>query len=134
MRLRRVLDAHLALRAPALAVATGRRDEPTWIFEAFDAIEDGLERMADAGSIFSVSWDTSGIHEGIGLQRDPMLGSAVGSDADGAIGDVGARAVSWRRMVAMRVTTGDLYYRPRGDVSGSLSCTALHDPRGRRRC
>jgi hypothetical protein len=119
---RHELHPELIGDGPRLVHAESEWDEPTWLFEAFDAIDYGLEIVTDAGRIFSLTWDRPGLHEGIGLQCTPMLGSAVGRDADVAIWDVGVRAVSWKRMVGTRITGVELHYRPWEEEQGSLWC------------
>jgi hypothetical protein len=56
------------------------------------------------------------------LQRVPLLGSGVRSDADVAIWAVGDRAMSWARMVGRRVIGVDLHYVPWDEARGSLWC------------
>lgn len=53
--------------------------EPTWLFDGFDAMDYGIELETESGALFSLTWDPPGEREGIGLQRIPMLGSAVRS-------------------------------------------------------
>lgn len=96
--------------------------EPTWLNDGFDALDYGLEVTTDSGATFSLTWDPPGDREGIGLQRDPMLGSGVRGDADVAIWDVGRRTACWTPMVDRRVIGVDLHYVPWDDASGSLWC------------
>jgi hypothetical protein len=97
-------------------------EEPTWSFDGFDAIDYGLEVTTDSGATFSLTWDPPGDQEGIGLQRTPMLGSAVRADADVAIWPVAGRSPSWASIVEDVVTGVDLHYRPWDEDRGSLWC------------
>jgi hypothetical protein len=119
---RHELHPELIDGGPRLIDAESEWDEPTWLFEGFDAMDYGLEVTTDSGTAFSLTWDLPGEREGIGLQRIPMLGSGVSRDADVAIWDVGGRTVSWRPMVGTRVTGVDLHYVPWDEARGSLWC------------
>ena len=99
--------------------------EPTWLYDGFDAVDYGLEITTDSGAVFSLTWDPPGEQEGIGLQRIPMLGSGVRSDADVAIWDVGGRSASWVPMVGRRVTGVELHYVPWDEARGSFWCRRI---------
>lgn len=116
------LRPDLVDRGPRLIEADSEWDDPTWRYTGFDAMDYGLEVTTDSGTTFSLTWDPPGEYEGIGLQRQPMLGSAVRSDADVAIWDVTHRAVSWVPMIHRRITGIDLHYVPWDADSGSLWC------------
>lgn len=107
---------------PRTIVAESEWKEPTWRYDGFDAVDYGLEITTDAGATYSLTWDPPGNHEGIGLQRIPMLGSGVRSDADVAIWSVGDRAASWSLMVGRAVTGVDLHYVPWDEGGESLWC------------
>lgn len=100
-------------------------NDPTWLYDGFDAVDYGFEVTTDAGAVFSLTWDPPGEREGIGLQPTPMLGSGVRSDADVAIWDVGEQAPSWAPMVGRRVTGVDLHYIPWDESLGSLWCPRI---------
>jgi hypothetical protein len=119
---REELHPELIDRGPRIIDAESEWTEPTWLYGGFDAMDYGLEVTADSGAAFSLTWDLPGDREGIGLQRTPMLGSGVRSDADVAIWDVGERASSWTPMVHRRVTGVDLHYVPWDEARGSLWC------------
>ncbi|MFF0266076.1 hypothetical protein [Kribbella sp. NPDC004536] len=99
--------------------------EPTWLGDGFDAVDYGLEIATDSGAVFSLTWDPRGEQEGIGLQRIPMLGSGVRSDADVAIWDVGARGASWVSLIDGRVTGVELHYVPWDEATGSFWCRRI---------
>jgi hypothetical protein len=107
---------------PRIIHAESEWNEPTWLYEGFDAMDYGLEVTTDPGAAFSLTWDPPGDHEGIGLQPVPMLGTGVRSDADVAIWEVGERTASWTPMVGRRVTGVDLHYVPWEEGCGSLLC------------
>ncbi|WP_258724942.1 hypothetical protein [Cellulomonas sp. NS3] len=100
-------------------------NDPTWLFDGFDAVDHGFEVATDGGAVFSLTWDPPGEREGIGLQPTPMLGSGVRSDADVAIWDVGEHAPSWAPMVGGRVTGVDLHYVPWDEALGSFWCPRI---------
>jgi hypothetical protein len=116
------LHPDLVESGPRSIDAESEWTEPTWQFDGFDAMDFGLEFTTESGAAFSVTWDPPGDHEGIGLQRIPILGSGVRTNADVAIWEVGERTVSWASMVGRRVTGVDLHYIPWDEESGSLWC------------
>lgn len=103
------LRPDLVDRGPRLVEADSEWDVPTWSYNGFDAMDYGLEVTTDSGTVFSLTWDPPGECEGIGLQPEPMLGSAVRSDADVAIWDVTHRAASWVPVIHRRITGIDLH-------------------------
>ena len=64
-------------------------DEPTWLYDGFDAIDYGLEIETDSGALFSLTWDPPGHHEGIGLRAYSSPGTEkarMGQGIDAASG------------------------------------------------
>jgi hypothetical protein len=122
---RHELHPDLVDSGPRTVDADSEWNEPTWQFDEFDAMDYGFEVTTDSGATFSLTWDPPGYHEGIGLQRVPILGSGVRSDADVAIWAVGERTASWASMVGGRVTGVDLHYVPWDEERGSLWCPRI---------
>lgn len=71
-----------------------------WQFDGFDAVDFGIELETETGSVFSLTWDPPGDHEGIGLRNVAMLGHGVRDDADVA---VRVRSAPHRHLLAGRV-------------------------------
>jgi hypothetical protein len=117
---------------PRTIHAASEWNEPTWAYDAFDAMDYGLEVVTEAGATFSVTWDPPGEREGIGLQPVPLLGGAVRSDADVAIWELDGRALSWGHMVGRLVTGVQLHYIPWDAQRGTMWCPhiTLHGERG----
>lgn len=107
---------------PRTISADSEWQEPTWLYDGFDAMDYGLEVATDSGAVFSLTWDPPGEREGIGLQPVQMLGSGVRDDADVAIWVVGDRAPSWAPLVGGQVVAVDLHYKPWDEKHGSLWC------------
>ena len=53
------------------ATRTTHQDEPA----GFDAVDFGVELETIDGEIWSLTWDPPGEHEGIGIRREPLIGS-----------------------------------------------------------
>ncbi|MEQ7129307.1 hypothetical protein ABN034_32910 [Actinopolymorpha sp. B11F2] len=119
---RHELHPELIDGGPRIIDAESEWNEPTWLYDGFDAMDYGLEVTTDSGAASSLTWDPPGDREGIGLQPVPMLGTAVRSDADVAIWEVGERTASWTPMVGRRVTGVDLHYVPWQEGHRSLWC------------
>ena len=109
---RQELHPELIDDGPRTIDAESEWNEPTWLYDGFDALDYGFEVITESGATFSLTWDPPGDHEGIGLQPVPMLGSAVRRDADVAIWALGDRAASWKPIVGTLVTGVDLHYVP----------------------
>lgn len=119
---REELHPELIDSGPRVIDAKEELNDPTWLFDGFDALDYGLEMTTDSYATFPLTWDPPGDREGIGLQPTPMLGSGVRSDADVAIWDVGKRPSGWVPMVGRRVTGVALHYVPWDEGTGSLWC------------
>lgn len=119
---RDALHPELIDSGPRAIEATSEWGEPTWLHDGCDALDYGFEVETESGATFSLTWDPPGEHEGIGLQRIPMLGSGVRADADVAIWDVGGRAPSWMPVLGERIFGVDLHYVPWDKNQGSLWC------------
>jgi hypothetical protein len=108
-------------------------NEPTWLYDGFDAVDYGFEVITESEARFSLTWDPPGEHEGIGLQPVPMLGSGVPSDADVAVWTLGDRAGTWTPMIGRLITAVDLHYVQWDQERGSMWCPhiTLHSEQGR---
>lgn len=118
---------------PRTIDAQSERDQPTWLYDGFDALDYGFEVITESGQVFSLTWDPPGLREGIGLQPVPMLGTGVRSDANVAIWTVEDRTAAWALMVNQRVVGVDLHYRSWDEGGESLWCphVTLRGERGR---
>jgi hypothetical protein len=63
-----------------------------------------------SGAVFTISWDTPGLHEGIWM-RQVLIGSVVVPEANVATWDV-SRAGRWDRFVGHSVSAVQLHYKP----------------------
>ncbi len=95
--------------------------DPTWRHAACDSVDFGVEIETVTGRRFTVSWETPGWREGLGLRELPLLGNAVDRDARVAIWDVTTRS-SWAELVGQQVTSVELHYEP-WDESGAVWCS-----------
>lgn len=116
------LHPHLIDHGPRIVDVEAEWDDPTWLYDGFDAVDYGFEVTTESGATFSLTWDPPGDHEGIGLQPVPMLGSGVRRDADLAIWAVGDRSASWSAMVGRLITGVDLHYVAWNEELGSMWC------------
>lgn len=86
-------------------------EKPSWAAPDCDSVDFGVDLVTIAGDTFSVTWDPPGRHEGIGIQRTPLLGSALLPDGQFAVWNVGARS-RWVSLLGKKVTDVDLHYLP----------------------
>jgi hypothetical protein len=96
---------------------------PTWRYPGCDSVDHGVELTMTNGRQFTVTWDTSGWIEGIGLREQPLIGSAVTETADVAVWDVGARS-RWSQLIGVAVTGVGLHYRP-WDYPAGFWCSRI---------
>ena len=85
--------------------------EPPFRYEFGDYDDYGVELETACGRVFTVSWDSPSWHEGIWLRELPLVGEAVGADANTAIWDV-SRAGRWDRFIGCEISGVRLHYRP----------------------
>lgn len=83
---------------------------PTWREAGFDAVDFGIELSTDAGTTFSLTWDSPGDHEGVGLRAVPLLGNGVSREADVAIWPVTKRTTDWVRLACAPLAGVELHY------------------------
>lgn len=98
-------------------------DAPLWSCPGFDAVDYGIDLVMEDGRIFSVTWDTPGRFEGIGIRAEPLLSSGFLADADVAIWDV-SRKRRWQDKCTRQVTQVDLNYEPWG-LGGGFWCPSI---------
>lgn len=111
-------------QGPRRIDGTAEWEEPTWSHEGFDAVDFGVELLTDSGRLFSITWDTPGEREGIGLEPLPMLGSGVSRDADVAIWDV-QPTTAWAHLASAPITYVDLHYTPWHEHGPSYWCPRI---------
>jgi hypothetical protein len=90
--------------------------KPSWRYNAFDAIDYGIEIETTASRRFTMTWDTPGWTEGISLRERPLLGFAAAHDADIAIWDVSRRS-NWSRYIGQPIDAVALHYKPSGGTT-----------------
>ncbi|MEV5648207.1 hypothetical protein AB0L57_08145 [Nocardia sp. NPDC052254] len=99
--------------------------EPLWRCADFDTLDHGLELHTESGRKYSLTWDPTGDHEGIGLRRAPMLGSVLVPDADVALWQVGRRTDLWRPFMDRPLTAVELHYFPDSTMFGGFRCPRI---------
>src|SRR5207248_2849529 len=101
-------------RGPRLIESAEEWAEPTWRHPACDTVDWAVELHAKSSRTFTVSWDSPGMQEGIGLRKLVAIGTAVDERADAAIWDVTERN-GWRDLVGHAVTDVVMHYREWGE-------------------
>ncbi|WP_163511309.1 hypothetical protein [Fodinicola acaciae] len=82
---------------------------PIWRLSGFDSIDYGVELAFAGDRTFSVSWDSPGSHEGIGIREVGLAGYAVAEDADIAVWSVASRS-SWSQYIGNTVRDVMMHY------------------------
>jgi hypothetical protein len=88
--------------------------DPTWSHPRCDSVDFGVELETMSGRTFSITWDSPGMTEGLGIDELPLLGSAVLEDAATAVWEVGERS-AWATLIGGEVTQVRMHYRPWGE-------------------
>ncbi len=101
-------------RGPRLIESSEEWAEPTWRHPACDTVDWAVELRTASGRSFTVSWDSPGMQEGIGLRKVVAVGTAVDESADAAIWDVSQQR-GWRDLVGRTVTDVVMHYREWGE-------------------
>lgn len=96
---------------------------PHWRHPAFHSVDFAVELRTAAGPIFTVSWESPGEIEGLGLREGPAVGMAISDDALAAVWDVSPTA-PWQRVIGGRVNSVQLLYQP-WDGRGPLWCRRI---------
>lgn len=138
-RLARVRYVTLDFQLEAFPDASGPRcvespaewNDPDWSYAMGDCVEHAVELELASGEHFTVSWESPGEQEGIGLRQVEALGSAVRADARVAVWDVTERS-RWSGLIGSSVRSVDLEFRPSGD-SDALWCDQIDVLFGSRR-
>jgi hypothetical protein len=89
----------------------GEVEHPTWRCDGFDAVDYGIELETSDGATWSLTWDPPGDHEGIGLRKEPLIGSAVSPDASVAVWEV-AGSPLWSPITLAPIEGIQLHYFP----------------------
>jgi hypothetical protein len=98
-------------RGPREIIDGTEWSDPTWRNDGFDAIDHGVELTCEGGRIFTVTWDSPGFSEGIGLREAPLCGYAVVADADVAVRDVSTGS-GWADLIGTPIMDVKLHYYP----------------------
>lgn len=108
---------------PRLVEAADEWASPTWRHSACDTVDYAVEFRLDIGAVFTVSWDSPGAREGVGLRVGAAVGMAVTELANAAIWEVSHQA-GWRELVGRKFTSAELVYEP-WDGAESLWCRRI---------
>lgn len=111
------------IAGPRLVTSSQEWAVPSWKHPACHSIDHAVELRTVSGAVFTVSWESPGQAEGIGLRERRALGSAVTDDADVAIWDVSA-IPGWADLIGQEVRSVELGYRDWGDAS-ALWCPRI---------
>jgi len=105
------VDRPVGSHGPRLVEGAAELAAPAWRCEGFDWADYAVEFTTTSGRVFTVSWDSPGCHEGIGVREVRALGSACVEDADVALWDV-SYAGRWDSFIGAEITDAVLHYRP----------------------
>ena len=94
----------------------------TWRHPACDTVDFAVELETRSRRYFTVSWDSPGAVEGIGLRELGALGNAFAEDEPVALWDVTERS-GWSELAGKPVTDVVLHYEPWGEISGARWCS-----------
>lgn len=108
---------------PRHIVDANEWQQPTWSYPACDSVDHGVELTMTNDRRFTVTWDSPGWIEGIGLREQPVFGFAVTETADVAVWDVGERS-RWSSLIGATVTDVELHYRP-WDYPAGFWCSRI---------
>ncbi len=97
-------------RGPRQVVDEDEWKDPSWRFPDCDSIDYGLELETESGRIFSVTWDSPGEREGVGIDEVPLIGSGFQDDADVAVWDVRDRS-RWHGFIGQEIVAVQPRYR-----------------------
>jgi hypothetical protein len=97
--------------------------DPTWAYVSCDSVDFAVELMTQSDRFFTVSWESPGTREGIGLRELSALGNAVAEDHASAVWDVSDRS-RWQQFVGGPVRNVKLKYEPWGHGK-ALWCTNI---------
>jgi hypothetical protein len=97
--------------------------EPEARWPGFDVVDYGVELETRDGRLISVTWDTPGWHEGIGIHEAPMRGTGVSVDAGVTVSDV-SHLPRWSRLVGAQLTDVTPHYAIEDD-SGGFWCPRI---------
>lgn len=96
--------------------------DPTWSRPACHSVDHAVELETSDGALFTVSWDSPGMEEGLGLRELPALGKAVRVDADVAVWDVSDAPPSWAVRGA-DVSAVEMHYERWDEAGEALWCS-----------
>jgi len=96
-------------------------ESATWRYPACDSVDFAVELETSSGRYFTVSWDSPGHVEGLGLRELRAVGNAFDDDAAVALWDVTERS-NWSDLIGKTVTEVDLHYQPWGGDSEAYWC------------
>jgi hypothetical protein len=108
---------------PRQITAAAEWEDPGWRFADFDSIDYGLEIDTEDGRTLSITWDPLGDYEGISIEAEPLVGTAIREDGDVAIWDVTASR-GWAAHAEATVERIDLRYQP-WDEQGAWWCPRI---------
>lgn len=96
--------------------------DPTWSHSTCDSVDHAVELETSDGARFTVSWESPGTIEGLGLRELPAIGSAVSVDAGVAVWDV-SDTKQWRAVRDAEVTAVEMHYEQWDDSGEALWCS-----------
>lgn len=98
-------------RGPRRVTDAAEWQRPSWRGIGFHWADYGVEFETATGRVFSVTWDSPGFTEGIGVREMPMIGSAVVEDADVAVWDV-SHQPEWQPLLGADISDVTPHYAP----------------------
>jgi len=85
--------------------------QPQWKHETCDSVDHAVVLRTASDRTFSISWESPGHREGIGLREVEPVGSAIAPDALVATWDA-TNSSTWRDLAGAIVESVDLLYEP----------------------
>jgi hypothetical protein len=97
--------------------------EPCWQHVACHTVEFAVEFSILDGGVFTVSWDSPGSTEGIGIKEGRAVGLAVTDTSSAAVWNV-SHTEQWRQLVGLPINSVLLQYEP-WDANGAWWCPQI---------
>lgn len=96
---------------PASSPIVAEWERPTWRHPACDTTDFAVELETGSGSCFTISWESPGEREGLGIRELPAEGNAYRDDTEVAIWDV-TSSHDWRDLLPSVVTNVEMHTIP----------------------
>jgi hypothetical protein len=109
---------------PRLILDAREWQDPTWRYHDCDSVDYGIELQTSDRRVFSITWDPPGVHEGLGLREQRLLGTSLVADADMAVWDVTDHS-NWASLTGRCVDDVALHYENWGKPGEGFWCPRI---------